>query len=139
MSDIFERASRERLRIDTPAGALTVEDLWTVPLRSRTPNSLSLDLIAKDVYTELKKQEEITSFVDDDAAPSKQKATLELAMDILKHIIAYRKAESARQEDLQKKKALQQNLLRIKADRQAANMENLTDEELDKMIADCSN
>lgn len=139
MSDIFERASRERLRIDTPAGALTVEDLWTVPLRARTPNGISLDTIAKDVYGQLKKQEDVTSFVDDNDEPTCLKSNLELTMDILKHIIAYRKAESARQEDLQKKKALQQNLLRIKANRQAANLENLTDEELDKMIADCSN
>ncbi len=137
MSDIFERASRERLRVDTPAGALSVEDLWTIPLRARTPNGISLDTISKDVYSKMKEQNEISSFVEDTDTTSPLTVKLELTMDILKHIIGIRKVEAAQAADAQRKKELQQRLLQIKVNRDAAKLENLTDEELDKMIADC--
>lgn len=137
MSDIFERASRDRLRIDTPSGQLTVEDLWSVPLRSVRPNSMSLDTIAKDVYSKLKEQNEVSSFVEDTDTTSPVTVKLELTMDILKHIIGIRKVEAAQAADAQRKKELQQRLLQIKVNRDAAKLENLTDEELDKMIADC--
>ena len=57
----FEKASRIRLRFDTPQGSLTVEDLWQLPLTSRTGRA-NLDDIAKSLNRQLKETAE-ESFV----------------------------------------------------------------------------
>jgi len=87
---IFERASRQKLRIQTDRGMLTVEDLWDLPLTGR----LSLDSIAKAFHRRVREIEDETSFVPD--AKTKQSAeneSAQLTFDILKHIIEVRLQE----------------------------------------------
>ena len=86
---IFEQATREAIRFESPIGDLTTEQLWDLPLTSKTgrPN---LDSIARSVHSELKGLEEV-SFVD--AKPDPRKSGLELQLEIVKHIIAFRQSE----------------------------------------------
>lgn len=85
--NIFERASRIALRFNSTKGRLSVEDLWALPLTSRS--GVSLDSVAIAANRELKELEE-ESFV---ATPSLKNADAQLRMDIVKHIIEVRIAE----------------------------------------------
>ena len=84
---LFETATRLKLRFDSHRGKLTVEDLWDLPLTGVT----SLDSVSKLANRDVKASAE-ESFVTD-ASPTNDVATLKL--DVLKHIIAVRKAEIA--------------------------------------------
>lgn len=81
--NIFEQASRSKLRFDTNRGILTVEQLWDMPLTSKN-NSFDLDTLARGVSQGLKSLSE-ESFVE--ASSNPVKAEEELKLEILKHII----------------------------------------------------
>lgn len=85
---MFQKASRIKLRFDTPKGLLTVEDLWDLPLTS-TSGKANLDDLARDLYLQNKESEQI-SFVKEAKADSSSV----LAFDIVKAIIDIRKAEN---------------------------------------------
>lgn len=138
-TNIFELASRQKLRIDTVLGQLSVEDLWTLPLRHRSDTMTNLDSLTKDVYLKLQATDGTTQSFVDDAAPetNKETAKLELTFEILKRIIEVRKAEEEYRLNERQRKETEQTLLRIKHSRETNKLENLTDEELDAMIASC--
>ena len=77
--NIFEQATRQQLRFTSAAGQLTTEDLWRLPLEG----NVSLDAVAQRTNVDLLKSNE-KSFVKTNTI----NLTLELKMDILKHIIA---------------------------------------------------
>lgn len=81
--NIFEQASRKKLRFASNKGDLTVEQLWDLPLTST--NKTDLDMIARVVAHELRGVTE-ESFVT--IKPDPRKPDLELKLEILKHIIA---------------------------------------------------
>jgi len=87
---IFEKASRQKLRIQTDRGLLTVEDLWDLPLTGR----LSLDSLAKTFHRRVREIEDETSFVPDTKTKqSAENESAQLTFDILKHIIEVRLQE----------------------------------------------
>lgn len=59
--EMFQQATRLKLRFSTSQGQLTVEDLWDIPLTS-TRNA-SLDSIAIDLHIQAKGASDIVSFV----------------------------------------------------------------------------
>lgn len=89
--NIFERASRAKLRFASSVGDLLTEQLWDLPLtaKSERPN---LDSLARAVFRELKSLEE-GSFVN--VTPDPRKTDLELRLDLLKHVIEAKQAEKA--------------------------------------------
>ena len=89
--NIFEKASRKGLRIQTGRGLVTVEQLWELPLVSSS--SFSLDSIAQQVHGDLQAVT-TASFVDTKPHPKKQ--GLRLQLEILKHIIDSKQADAIR-------------------------------------------
>ncbi|MDU8350814.1 hypothetical protein RYA05_02780 [Pseudomonas syringae pv. actinidiae] len=85
--NIFEQASRQKLRFDTGIGLLSVEDLWNLPLSTTNSSKPNLDAIAVDLNKALKGTEE--SFVSN----KKKDAILQLKFDLVKHIIDTRMQE----------------------------------------------
>ena len=121
--EIFEKASKTKLRFSTSKGVVSVEDLWDFSLPS-------LDTIAKSVNKELKAETE-ESFISEKSSTNK---TLELKLDILKHIIKYKLAEkeaSVQRAEKQAKLAQLKELITTKANAQLA--EKSLDE-LQKMV-----
>ena len=88
--NIFEQASRTKLRFPSSRGELTVEQLWDLPLQSKS--GFDLDTIAKAVNKDLKSRGE-ESFVSTSTDPVK--TTLELSLEILKHIIQSKQEENS--------------------------------------------
>ena len=96
--NIFEKASRQRLRFNSPRGLLTVEDLWNLKLTASN-DGCDLNSIGKDLYTRIK-DATTPDFVS--AEPTVASTTMErlqLSLDIVKHIIAVRQAESRTAEE----------------------------------------
>ena len=90
MKNLFLIASRDKYRFESIRGALTVEQLWDLPLQSKS--GFDLDNVAKAVNASLKASSE-ESFVND-ATPT---STLDNnKLEIVKHIIAVKKEENAR-------------------------------------------
>lgn len=137
MSDIFEAASRKRIRFQSPNGLLTVEDLWRLPLKGN-PSQANLDDITKQVFDHLESLGTTRSFVDDvETTTSVDAENSQIAFDILKRVIEVKKAEAAELTRKRDQKELEQRLLQIKHNRANASLENLSDEDLDKMLASC--
>lgn len=86
--DMFEQAVRRKLRFETSKGALSVEDLFDLPLTSSTgkPN---LDALAVGLNKEANDSSAI-SFVDEVATANEE---AKLKFDIVLHVIAVKKAE----------------------------------------------
>lgn len=104
--NIFEQASRKKLRFETSRGQLTVEQLWDLALTGQ----VSLDSIAIDLNTQLTNLPPV-SFVTDSATND---PVLTLKFDIIKQVIATRveenKKKSAAQEVAQQRKLLREQI-----------------------------
>lgn len=49
MNEIFEIASRNHVRFNSPQGPLSTEDLWGLPLRHNNPKTANLLAIATEL------------------------------------------------------------------------------------------
>ena len=132
MSDIniFELATRKSLRYPTGRGAATTEDLWHMPLTSKT--GFDLDSVAKLVNGELKSVSE-ESFVATNKNP--RAYDLELALEVIKYIIAYKLAEEAKAKDRAAKTLKRNKLIEQLGKKQDAAIEQLSEEEIKKQLA----
>lgn len=129
---IFEQASRERIRFQTQVGAVSVEDLWDLPLSSKT-NKPNLDDIAKGLYKELKNTEDAVSFVNKPATSSKTSRT-QLMFDIVMHIINVRLEENAVAAKTRETAEKRQKIMEILADREENTLKTASTEDLNKML-----
>jgi hypothetical protein len=107
---MFEEASRLKLRFQSNRGILSVEDLWSLPLVSKT-DGVSLDILAKDYYHQLKEEDDSVSFVE----PVKEVNKIPtLKLEIIKYIISVRLAErDAKAQELQRREQKQRLLALI--------------------------
>jgi hypothetical protein len=130
--NIFEQASMEALRFSSKKGDLTVEQLWSLPLTSVSAN-VNLDELAKSVNKEIKALSE-ESFVGVSNNPARR--SLELRLDILKHIIAFKleKAEANRKkiEKSSQRAELLDALRAVKENK----IKQMTEEEILQKLAD---
>lgn len=106
---LFELATRKKLRFASPKGLLTTEDLWDLPMTGNT----SLDTVSKLANRDVKVSAEESFVVD--ATPVNDIAVLKL--DVLKHIIAVRKAEQAARMAAQEKADRRRKLLDLLAEK----------------------
>lgn len=120
---MFKEASRLKLRFSTPIGLLSTEDLWDLPLESKT--KVNLDSIAILLNRELKDTKE-ESFI----SKSKVNPVTELKLEIVKAIIEIKLKEAS--DKLQAKiKAEQRNKIdAIISKKEDASLEALSLEEL---------
>jgi len=130
--EIFEQASRRKLRFDTTKGQLTVEDLWDLPLTTTKPLATSLDDVARSLHRQLRNEDTI-SFVTPSAGVDTDK---QLAFEIVKYIIDVRMAENEATRTRQAKAAQKQKLLEIIAEKQDTDLRSKSVDELMAMIDD---
>ncbi len=126
--NIFETATRNKVRFRSSVGALSVEDLWVLPLTSKT--KVNLNSIAKALSKELRESSE-DNFVGE---KSPNTTTIELKLDIVKHIICV-KLEDIEKRKVNKSKKEQKNIiLDIIAKKQNQELEGKSIAELMKMV-----
>lgn len=124
---IFEKAVKQKLRFSSDRGLLTVEDLYDLPLKGK---AVSLDNLAKAVNRQLKAEDE-ESFVD---TASSANTTLNLQLDILKHVIAEKVAERDAATQAAAKKAQREQLENALAAAQQRDLLSKTPEEIKAML-----
>lgn len=126
---MFEKATRLKLRFDSPRGDLTTEQLWDLPLQSKS--GFDLDTVAKAVNSELKSISE-ESFVETKTNP--RKGELELKLEIVKHIIKVKQDENLAAVSAATKREERKRLESILATKQASALEQLSVEEIQKRL-----
>lgn len=130
--NIFEKASRIKLRFGTSIGMLSVEDLWDLPLLSTTSKPC-LDDIARDIYKRLKDDTENISFV---RPPKEDNSNDVLAFELVKHIIEAKIAERDAAEQKQLKAAKKQRILAIMAEKEDESLKGASLDELKNMLSE---
>jgi hypothetical protein len=128
--NIFEQASRKALGFSSARGYIKTEDLWTIPLQSKS--GFDLDNIAKDHNAALKAVTD-ESFVV--TADHPLKAELTLKMEIIKHIIAVKLQERKDALDAAAKAEKRQKLLAVLEKKQDEALEGLSPEEIQAQLA----
>ena len=108
-------------------GMINVIDLWDLSLTN-------LDSVFKTLNAEVKKSEE-ESLLN---TKSKEDEEISNKIEIVKYIVSVKLDEKKKREDAKKNAEMRQRLLEIKAKRQDAALENMSDEELDKALAELS-
>lgn len=106
-------------------GMINVIDLWNLSLTN-------LDSVFKTLNAEVKKSEE-ESLLN---AKTKEDEELTNKIEIIKYIVTKKLAEKEARENEKKNKEKRQRILEIKAKRQDEALENMSDEDLDKLLAD---
>ena len=127
---MFEKAARTKLRFPSVRGELSVEQLWDLPLTSRS--GFDLDTVAREINQSLKASTE-DSFVTVRVNP--QKDRFELSLDILKHIIQVKLDEIAEAAKVSARKAEKSRLVEILDQKKDQALLNLTPEEIQQRIA----
>ena len=128
---MFEVATRTKLRFPSSKGALNVETLWDVPLRSR--DGFDLNDIAKTINGDLKKSAE-ENFVDDEKSPAQAKA--ELALDVVKYVIQVKLDEEQEAKDRAERRAKRGRLLEALSKKQDAAIDGLSEAQIKKQLAE---
>lgn len=122
--NLFEVATRNNYQFPF-RGLINVIDLWDLSLTN-------LDSVFKVLNAEVKKSEE-ESLLN---TKSKEDEEVYNKIEIVKYIVGVKLAEKEAKEDEKKNREMKQRLLAIKAKRQNEALENLSDEDLDKAIAE---
>ena len=125
---MFQQAAREKIRFKIPKGLVSVEEVWDLPLTSRSGNSLN-DL-AKSLNRSVKASAE-EDFVTKKSADDQ---ILILKFDIVKHIISTKLAEAEAEETAVGTKQKNQKILALIADKQDEELKGKTVEELKAML-----
>lgn len=128
MENMFEQATRNKLRFESTKGPLTVEQVWDAPLTSR--NGFSLDDIAKQAKRELDALSE-ESFVEQ-VSPLKSVAVLKL--EVVKHIISVKLAEKEAASKRAERAELRRQLTEALAEKQSDTIKNMSSEEIQKRL-----
>lgn len=125
-NELFINATRNNYQFPF-RGMINVIDLWDLSLTN-------LDSVFKTLNAEVKKSEE-ESLLN---IKSKEDEEIFNKIEIVKYIVSVKLDEKKKREDAKKNAEMRQRLLEIKAKRQDAALENMSDEDLDKALAELS-
>ena len=125
-NELFINATRNNYQFPF-IGMINVIDLWDLSLTN-------LDSVFKTLNAEAKKSEE-ESLLN---TKSKEDEEISNKIEIVKYIVSVKLDEKKKREDAKKNAEMRQRLLEIKAKRQDAALENMSDEDLDKALAELS-
>ena len=125
-NELFINAMRNNYQFPF-RGMINVIDLWDLSLTN-------LDSVFKTLNAEAKKSEE-ESLLN---TKSKEDEEISNKIEIVKYIVSVKLDEKKKREDAKKNAEMRQRLLEIKAKRQDAALENMSDEELEKALAELS-
>ena len=125
---MFEQACRLKLRFETSRGVLSIEDLWDLPLSGTI--RVNLNDIAIALHNQLK--HDTVSFVEDEQRPDPR---LALSFEIVKHVIAVKKAEAKTALEARDKAEKKQRILGLIAQKQDEALGAKSEDELRELLA----
>lgn len=128
--NLFEYATRNKIRFASSRGELSVEQLWDVPLRST--DGFNLDAVAKAANKAYKDATE-ESFVS--SARTAVHTRLENTLEVVKRVIQVKLDDEAAAKRRAENKVEKEKLLKILAEKQDGKLSDLTEKELQRRIA----
>ena len=128
--NMFEKASKLKLRFASGKGLVSIEDLWDFPLEHS--NGVALDNLAQSLNKQLKESGE-ESFVRE---KSTENTTLQLKFDIVKYIIDTKLANKERAEKAALTRSKRQRLEQLRDKKVNEQDEQLGVDEIDKLLAE---
>lgn len=130
--NIIEEAIIKKARFPAGQGSITTEDLYDLPLESKSRPSLSG--IAQVVYDELQRAGG-TRFLKKSTSKN---SILELKLKVLEHVIAYKEDAAEAAEKAAKNRDLKAKLISIKAKEEEDELLNMSKEDREKLLAELS-
>jgi len=124
MEKMFEKATRLKLRFESPKGLLCLEDLYDVDLRTLNQITVKLHNLTGN---------KVISFIDND---TKKEDDNFLRFELAKHIIEVRLAEKTAMLMANENREKRQRLMAILADKENESLRNMSPDDLKKMIDD---
>lgn len=121
-TNIFEMASREKFRY-TFRGIISTEDLWDL-----TP--AQLDVIYKDLNKEVKKFQEESLL----SKPTSEDSVLAAKIEIVKYIFNVKMEEAAKRQTEMVNAEKKRRIMDILAKKQDDSLQNMSEDELRKML-----
>lgn len=130
--NIFELATRAKLRFDTPAhNALNVEQLWDLPLQSARANQSDLDGAGKIILKALREQTEESLITPANNGPKNE---LQLKLEVVKAIIATKQAENAAKLQAAQRENERATLRQLLIEKHADELKGLSKEEIEARL-----
>lgn len=123
-TNIFEVATRQKYRFPYK-GSISVEDMWDLPVTA-------LDSVFKTLNAKAKQAQE-ESLLE---SKTKEDEETAIKIQIVRHIVGVKQTEELEREKAKENKEMKQRLLEIKVAREDKRLEDLSDAELDKLIAE---
>jgi hypothetical protein len=123
MNDLFQQASRRKLRFDSSIGQLSTEQLWELNLSQLNDLAVSLSRKVKDVSTE--------SFIQTETKVPKE---LSLRFEIVKAIIAVKLEEADKAKKSAERKVQRDKLLNALANKQDEKINSMSIKALEKEL-----
>ncbi|MGD2065608.1 MAG: hypothetical protein PVI43_00375 [Candidatus Bathyarchaeota archaeon] len=123
--NLFEIASKKKFRFVSSKGSLSVEDLWTMPLKG----AYSINSVAKTISANLKEAGE-EDFVEPSSDGDQE---LKDKLDLVKYIIAKRLEFKERAEKAAETKAFKNRIDEIIQDKQDEDLKGKSLEDLKKL------
>lgn len=130
-TNIFEYATRNKLRFATVRGDITTEQLWDVPLRSS--DGFNLNAVAKAANDVVKAANE-ENFVETARTPAHTRS--ETALEVVKYVIDAKLADEAAAKKRAENRLKREKLLTALAEKQDGKLSEMSERELKKQIAD---
>lgn len=126
---MFEKATRQKLRFQTEKGLLSVEDLWDLPLTSNHGRT-NLDDIARGLHSQLKNSDDVSFVVKE----RKSNESVQLAFDIVKHIIDVKLVERDAAQLAATTKEKKQQIMQLIANKEQSALAEMPLDDLRKMV-----
>lgn len=130
MDNLFLQATREKFRFESCKGDLSVEQLWDLPLTSRT--GFDLDTVAKAVNANLKSSNE-ESFVNVSNNPAVSR--LQAQLEVVKAIIEVKLARAEAAKKRVEKAAERQRLMEVLHSKKDQELQGLSLEEIERRLS----
>ncbi len=130
MDNLFLQATREKFRFESSKGDLSVEQLWDLPLTSRT--GFDLDTVAKAVNADLKASNE-ESFVNANNNPAVSR--LQTKLEVVKAIIEVKLAQAEATKKRAEKVAERQRLMEVLHSKKDQELQGLSVEEIERRLS----
>lgn len=127
---LFVTAAIKTYRFPTPKGNVTVENLFQMPLTSKSGTSLNNTAIELDRALKAKGEQSFVATSSDPEVPA-----LKDKLEIVKFVIAHKQAENAAALDSKARADRRQELLGALARKEQANLEGMSEDEIRKELA----
>jgi len=132
--NLFEIASRAKLRFETTKGLISVEELWDIPLQGK---AVSLNELAKAYKKRVAAGQEEDFVAMSSRTSGNSNAVVELdqiAFELILHVIDVRVKESRAAEEAVAEEQRKSKIREIIAKKKDSALENMSVEELEKLL-----